>query len=363
MRNFLLSSFVTPPHGKNSLTAQLGYFFTVILVILFVISNTITTSYLAILEKDRADALLSASVSSALTISHSTLQEGMSYPIPTNGYIVNIYTKAGNSFLRVYSSEKDKTQTSEQVTLEGAGEAYRKAFDQQEAVVVERSDSSGKYVAGVAPIIGAEGTVSGLIEILMPSSSFHATQNGISLSWIFTMISIAVALTIVYYETHKLLTTMFGQPNRQLPKIIRYGLSGCQSVSFFSAMACTMPPLVISSFLISEAESKDASAFFPVQFFIMLGGVLFAIGFFGFNTLREYFVRRFTTRIALILFVFAAFILLFLSSVFSNVYIYLIFLLPIGFCLGMVFFFQREYRIYASRLGYPEFSEKNNSEG
>jgi hypothetical protein len=358
MSNFLLSNFLTPPSGKHSLTAQIGYCFTVILVILFVISNTISTSYKAILEQDRSDALLSACVSSALTISHLPLQEGMIYPIPTNGYVVNIYTKDGNSFQRVYSSAEKSKQPEEQIKLEGAGEAYRKAFDQQEAVVVERSDSKGRYVAAISPIIGAEGTVSGLLEILMPSSEFYRTENGISLSWVFTMIAISVALSIIYYEMHKLLSTMFRQPNRQLPKIIRYGLSGCQSVAFFSAMACTIPPLVISSFLLDVASEKRASDFFPVQIYILLGGVLFACGFFGFNSLREHFVRRFTPRIALIIFIFAAFVLLLISSVFENEYIYLLFLMPIGFCLGMVFYFQREYRIYASRLGYPEFSEK-----
>lgn len=367
MRNFFLSSITTPPRGNRSLAAQLSYCFVVILVILMVVSTTITSAYTAVLRQDHADGLQSAAVASALAISHSSLQEGMKYPLPVASYysagqpyayIINIYTKAGNSFLRVYSSKPDDTSADDQVTLEGAGEEYRKSFDQQEAVVVSRSDSSGSYIAGVAPIIGAEGTVSGLLEVLMPESHFYATENGLSLSWIFTMISIAAALSIIYFETHKLLTTMFGQPNRQLPKIIRYGLSGCQSVSFFSAMACTMPPLVIASFLLSASKAGKLPPVFPVSVYILIAGVLFSLGFFGFSSLRVFFVRRFTTRIALIISIFIAFILLLLSSVFSNVYIYLIMLLPIGFCLGMVFYFQREYRIYASRLGYEEFSER-----
>lgn len=357
MRNFLLSSFISPPSEKSSLAAQLGFCFTVILVILLVISNTITSSYTAVIERDRADALLSESVASALTISHMTLQDGMSYPIPVNGRIVNIYTKAGKDLIRVYTSSPTKGNDLEQETLEGENDEYWEAYTKQKAFVVERADSHGRYVAGVAPIIGAEGTVSGLLEILVPSSVFHTTQNGISLSWVFTMISIAVALTIIYYQTNRLLTIVFRQPDRQLPKIIRYGLSGCHSVSFFSAMACTMPPLIISAFLLDAAKSAKVSAYIPVQFYILLGGVLFSAGFFGFSFLRVYFVRRFTTRIALILFIFAAFTLLLISSIFVHVFLFLLFLLPIGFCLGMVFYFQREYRIYASRLGYPEFSE------
>lgn len=366
MSNIFLSSLSTPPRGNKSLASQLGYCFTIILVILIVISNMITSAYTAVLEQDRADGLQSAAEASAVAVSHLPLQEGMTFPIPVSTYkignsereyIVNIYKKAGNSYLRVYSSNAAADDTTEQVTLEGASVEYQKAFEQQEAVVTSRTDSSVSYTAGVAPIIGEEGTVSGLIEIMMPFSDFSSTVNGLSLSWIFTMVSIAVALTMVYFETNRLLNTMLGQPDRQLPKIIRYGLSGCQSIAFFSAMACTMPPLVISSYLMAAPESQLPWAL-PAPVNILLGGLLFAYGFFGFRSLRVFFVRRFTTRISLIIFIFIAFMLLLISSVFSNVMLYFLLLLPIGFCLGMVFYFQREYRIYASRLGYEDFSER-----
>jgi len=367
MRNFFLSSITTSPRGSRSLAAQLGYCFVVILVVLVVVSMTITTAYSAVLQQDHTDSLQTTAAVSALSLSHATLQEGMGFPIPvstyfsagdTKSFTVNIYTKAGNSFLRVYTSAPTESVTTDQVTLDGAGEEYRKAFDQQEAVVVSRSDNSGSFVAGVAPILGVDGTVSGLVEVLMPESDFSATQNGLSLSWIFTMISIAVALSIIYFEIDKLLTTMFGQPDRQLPKIIRYGLSGCQSIAFFSSMACSIPPLVISSYLIAAEKSGKLPPSIPASAFIMLGGFLLSVGFFGFSSLRRFIVRRFTTRISLVISIFTAFLLLVISSVFSNVYLYLILLLPIGFCLGMVFYFQREYRLYASRLGYEEFSER-----
>ena len=370
MRNFFLSSLTTPPRGNRSLAAQLGFCFVVIFVILIVISNTITSSYTAVLEQDRSNALQTTAVTSALAISHTTLKEGMKFPMPmssyfsnghTYNYIVNIYTKAGNSFLQVYTSTPSETVSAEQVTLDldsSAEESYRKAFEKREAVVVARSDKTGSYVAGVAPVIGVDGTETGLVEVLMPASDFHYAEHGLSLSWFFTILSISAALSIVYYEIHKLLTTMFGQPDRQLPKIIRYGLSGCQSIAFFSAMACSMPPLVISSYLLNASKSGALPSYIPPAAVIILGGFLFALGFFGFSTLRMLFVRRFTTRISLITSIFAAFILLLISSVLSNVYLYLVLLLPIGFLLGMVFYFQREYRIYASRLGYEEFSER-----
>jgi len=367
MRNFFLSSLTTPPRENKSLAAQLGYCFVVILIILIVISMTITSAYTSVLEQDRSDALQATAVTAALAISHTALQEGMKFPMPASTYIIsghiyaykiNIYTKAGNSFLRVYTSTPADTVSSNQYTLDGAGDEYRKAFEMQEVVITARSDKTGSYVAGVAPVIGVEGTVSGLVEVLMPESDFHAAEHGLSISWIFTMLSIAAALSIVYFEIHKLLTTMLGQPDRQLPKIIRYGLSGCQSISFFSAMACSMPPLVIVSYILSASKSWDLPSNIPAGAVILLGGFLFAAGFFGFSTLRMLFVRRFTTRISLIISIFAAFVLLLVSSAFSNIYLYLLLLLPTGFCLGMVFYFQREYRIYASRLGYDEFSER-----
>lgn len=366
MNNVFLSGITTPPSGKKSLASQLGYCFVILFVILYVVSTTITSAYTAILEQDRADGLRSSSVVLALSMANTDLQEGVVPPIPAGqykigddriSYIVNIYSKAGNSFLRVYSSVADKETDPEQVTLEGAGTEYENAYKLEEAVVVDRSDSDGSYMAGVAPIINSSGTVTGLAEVLMPSSSFYSTVNGNSLSWIFTMISIAVALAMVYYETNKLMTTMFGTPDRQLPKIIRYGLEGCQSMSFFSAMACTMPTLVMSSYIYSFAEN-NAFGSLPGSVFVLIGSVLFTVGFFGFASLKSYFMKRFTTRISLIISIFAAFVIMLISSLIPNIYVYIVLLFPLGFSLGMVIYFNREYRIYAGKLGYEEFSEQ-----
>ncbi len=366
MNNVLLSGITTPPTGKKSLAAQLGYCFVILFVILYVVSTTVASAYTAILEQDRSDGLRSSSVILALSMANTDLQEGVKPPIPASkyeisgksvNYIVNIYSKAGNSFLRVYSSVADKETDPEQVTLEGAGTEYENAYKLEEAVVVARSDSDGSYMAGVAPIINSSGTVTGLAEVLMPSSDFHGTLNGNSLSWIFTMISIAVALSMVYYEINKLMTTMFGRPDRQLPKVIRYGLEGCQSMSFFSAMACTMPPLVMSSYIFSFADKKVFGNL-PGFLFVLIGSVLFTFGFFGFASLKSYFMKRFTTRISLIISIFAAFLIMLVSALISNIYVYMIMLFPMGFSLGMVIYFHREYRIYAGKLGYEEFSEQ-----
>ncbi len=366
MNNILLSGITTPPTGKKSLASQLGYCFVILFVILYVVSTTITSAYTSILEQDRSDGLRSSSVILALSMANTDLQEGVKPPIPAGqyeisdknvNYIVNIYSKAGNSFLRVYSSVADKETDPEQVTLEGAGTEYENAYKLEEAVVVARSDSNGNYMAGVSPIINSSGTVTGLAEVLMPSSDFYGTLNGNSLSWIFTMISIAVALTMVYYEINKLMTTMFGTPDRQLPKVIRYGLEGCQSMSFFSAMACTMPPLVMSSYVFSFTD-KNAFGSLPGSVFVLMGSILFMTGFFGFASLKSYLMKRFTTRISLIISIFAAFLIMLVSSLIANIYVFMVMLLPLGFCLGMVIYFNREYRIYAGKLGYEEYSDQ-----
>ncbi len=367
MKNYFLSGLSEYPRGNRSLASQIGYTFVILLIVLLVITSSVSDAYTSILKEDRSDTLLALSASEAAAAAHLQMEDGMSFPLPaptytlgrtTYSYTINLYTKAGNSFLLVYTSaERSPTESEQQVTLTGAGEGYQLAFDQQKSVVARRTDSDGSYVAGISPVIGKEGTVVGIIEVLMPAAHFSYTETGLSLSWLFTMISIAVAICMVYYETHKLLNTMFTQPDRQLPKIIRYGLSGCQSIAFFSAMACSMPPLIIVSFVLTHAPT-DLGDVRIKTILVGISAFLFAWGFFGFQSLRSYLVRQLTTRVALVASVFASFLLLIPAAIFRNVYLYMALLLPAGFFLGMVFYFQREYRIYASRLGYENFSER-----
>jgi predicted MFS family arabinose efflux permease len=365
MRNYLFNGFSETPKGKKSLAAQLSFCLVIILVILFVVSSVITTAYKAILEKERGEAMLSIALSSGIGISNSIVQNGMEYPLPIyeyakdKPYIVNIYLKAGNSFLRVYSSDKSNSSedsSDKQIMLEGAGEEYNKTFDQQQVFLANRVDGETAYIAGVAPIIGSTGAASGIIEIMMPESAYHSTVNGFSLSWVFTLLAIATSLTIVYYQSSKLLSSVFGKPNRQLPKIIRYGLSGCESIAFFSAMACVMPPLIIASFLKTSLSPSDYPVY-VVQGMISLSIMLFALGFFGFRSLRVMVFKKFTSRISLLFSIIIVFLLLLIVGVFPNPLLYILFQLPISFFLGMVFFFQREYRLYASRLGHEGFEE------
>lgn len=367
MRNYLFTGFSESPKGKQSIAAQLSYCLVIMLIILFVVSSIITSAYTAVLEKERAAAMISVALSSGVGISNSAIEQGMDYPLPIYNYakdkpyIVNIYLRADNSFLRVYSS--DKTISSEDLSDNGGmlkvieGEAYFKAFDQQQVFIAKRMEGKTNYIAGVAPIIGATGAASGIIEVMMPETAYHSTVNGLSLSWIFTLIAIAISMTIIYYQSSKLLTNVFEKPNTQLPKIIRYGLSGCELIAFFSAMACVMPPIIISSFLRSVLSSDDYPVY-VIQGLILLSVILFALGFFGFRSIRVMIFKKFTSRVSLLLSIIAAFLLLLIVGLINNPLFYILFQLPISFSLGMVFFFQREYRLYASRLGHEGFDEK-----
>ncbi len=366
MNNLLSMGFSSPPRGKRSLAAQLTFCFSVTVIILFVVSSMITTTYVAVLEKERAEAIKAIALSAGLNLSGTTIQEGMVYPLPRyeyeddKPYTINIFLRAGNSFIRVYSSDsKDSSEDSEdrQYILEDEGSEYKKAFDQMTVELSNRTEDGVVFRTAVAPIIGSAGAASGIIEVMMRDRDFHGTVNGFSLSWIFTILSIALSITIVYYQTHKMLVTVFASPNRQLPKVIRYGLAGCETIAFFSAMGCVIPPLVISSFLI---ESKFLIEYpqYVVQGAISVSLGLYALGFFGFRSLRVRLFNRLSARVSLVVSVLGSFLLLILNGVVSHPIAFILLQLPIAFGLGTLFFFQREYRIYAGRLGHEGFDER-----
>ncbi len=366
MNNILSLGFSNPPSGKRSIAAQLSFCFLVTIVILFVVSSMITTTYVAVLEKQRAEAIKAIAVSCGLNLSGTTIQEGMVYPLPVhefdrkNPYIVNIYLNAGNSFIRVYSSmPDDDTAESDdsQFILDDVSSEYKKAFDQMTVELSSRTEGRVGYITAVAPIIGSSGAASGIIEVMMKTKDFHGTVNGFSLSWVFTILSIALSITLVYYQTHKMLLTVFARPDRQLPKIIRYGLAGCETIAFFSSMGCVMPPLIISQF-IKNSDFLSEMPEYAVQGLIAISVMLYSIGFFGLRSIRVQIFNRLTARVALVVSVIASFLLLLLNGIISHPIAFVLLQLPIAFGLGMLFFFQREYRIYAGRLGHEGFDER-----
>lgn len=366
MNNILSLGFSKPPSGKRSVAAQLSFCFVVTLVILLVVSSMITTTYVAVLEKQRAEAIKAVAVSCGLNLSGTTIEEGMVYPLPIHEfakkkpYIVNIYLNAGNSFIRVYSSmpEDDTAKPDDsQFILDDVSSEYKKAFDQMTVELSSRTEDKVGYLTAVAPIIGSSGAASGIIEVMMTEEEFHGTVNGFSLSWVFTILSIALSITLVYYQTHKMLVTVFARPDRQLPKIIRYGFAGCETIAFFSAMGCVIPPLIISQFLKNSAFLSELPDY-AVQGLIALSVTLYSIGFFGLRSIRVQIFNRLTARVALVVSVVVSFLLLLLNGILSHPISFVLLQLPIAFGLGMLFFFQREYRVYAGRLGHDGFDEK-----
>ena len=352
-----LTGLIQKPGEKHGRALSLGYCFTVISVVLIIISSNLSSAYLNVLKQERANTLSSYAAILGVDLSGQAIQEGMVVDLALPDYSVNVYTKAGNSFKNVYSSQNHDSPTLEIDNMED-GNKYRQAFDKQELIVVRRSDTSGLYVAAVSPIINTDGTSAGLVEVLMTSAAFGQTNQGMSLSWLFTIFAIAVSLTIVFYQIRNLMDTVMKKPDKMLPKIIRYGMSGCQSIAFFSSAAVTLPAIVISKNIYMLAHSQgitDGSRVFMLAF---CATMFFALGFFFFSGIKHSVFKLFTARMGLLFAVLAGSLLLLISAFANQLIVYLILLFPMGFCMGLVFFFQREYRIYASRLGYKEFSER-----
>ena len=95
---------------RRLISSTIGYCFTIILVVLLVMATQLSKTYMKALKSERADMMEKCAVSSAAALSYTDVREGMNYMLPIykygndKQYIVNIYTMAGDSFLRLYSS-------------------------------------------------------------------------------------------------------------------------------------------------------------------------------------------------------------------------------------------------------------------
>ena len=151
MNDFLIENFTKAPKGKKAIASQIGFCLVTALVVLFVVSSVVTNVYVSALQSQRKTALSSYTASASVILSGQDLIEGMAVPIeiPTNEtqkkYIVNVYVKAGNSFLRVYTSDRSYDD-GKQYVLSGAGEEYMECFEQQQIIVTHRRDKNVMYV-------------------------------------------------------------------------------------------------------------------------------------------------------------------------------------------------------------------------
>ena len=354
------SSEVMRRRENKTIAATIGYCFVIVLVVLLVMSSVLTKTYTTVLESERADAMQQIAIASSTALSHTQINEGMTYPLPLyeyeegKHYSVDIYTKAGNSFLRLYSSE-GKADSKEEQYLTGAGDEYNNCFELQEEAFTRRTENNVRYVCAIAPIISSENTVAGILEIRMPEADFSSTVNGMSLSWIFTIFSIAVSMGIIIFEINLFVSTLSRGYTPNVPVLIIYGENAARFLSFFMAFGAIAIPFVIPGYIKKGFPDDDPIL---VQSLILLSLVLFAIGFFGFSNLRKYIKGKLTERIALLTMTVFGLMLSVLSSLTDIPFVFIAMLLPIGFFYGFSYDSMRDYRINAGKLGYNDYDDR-----
>ena len=344
---------------RRLISSTIGYCFTIILVVLLVMATQLSKTYMKALKSERADMMEKCAVSSAAALSYTDVREGMNYMLPIykygndKQYIVNIYTMAGDSFLRLYSSTA--TGHVEQYYLTGAGNQYIDCFSLLQASFTSRNDSGTAYVCAIAPIISSENTVAGVLEIMMPRSDFDSSVNGMSLSWIFTIISIAISMGIIVFELNLLISTVSRGISGNAPVLVMYGENANRFLSFFTAFGSIMMPVTFADYFKEQLSSFPKPA---IQAFICVTLILFVWGYVGFSELRNSIKMKLTSRIALVAVTCVGYFLALIAGVISFPYLTTVLALPIGFCFGMSFDYLRDYRINAGRLGYKDYNDR-----
>lgn len=193
MKDYIISELLAPPRGRRSVPLKLGFIFISILIVLISISSSISTAYTSVIEQDKSDSLMAYASSYAICSAHIDFANGelllLAPPKYMNHgeekeYVVNVFTSAGNSFLQTYSSSEEESINSQE-TLSGADDKYSDVYENQEVIVTTRSVDGNLYYCGVAPVVGLENTVTGLLEVMMPAADYSYTSSSVgSLSYI-----------------------------------------------------------------------------------------------------------------------------------------------------------------------------------
>ena len=344
---------------RRLISSTIGYCFTIILVVLLVMATQLSKTYIKALESERADMMEKCAVSCATALSYSDVRENMSYMLPIYKYAsekpyqVNIYTMAGDSFLRLYSSTS--TGNVQQYYLTGAGKEYVDCFALQQAAFTTRYDGGVSYVCAIAPIISSSNTVAGVLEIMMLKSDFGSSVNGMSLSWIFTIISIAISMGIMIFELNLLISTISKGISGNAPVLVMYGENANRFLSFFTSFGAVMLPVAFADYFKEQLSALPMPA---VQGIICAAMLLYIWGFLGFSGIRNSIKMKLTSRIALIAVTCAGYFFALIAGVINIPYITAVLALPIGFCFGMSFDYLRDYRINAGRLGYKDYNDR-----
>ena len=344
---------------RRLISSTIGYCFTIILVVLLVMATQLSKTYIKALESERADMMEKCAVSSAAALTYTEVREGMNYMLPVykyaedKPYTVNIYTMAGDSFLRLYSSTS--TGNVQQYYLTGAGNQYIDCFGLQQAAFTTRNEGGTSYVCAIAPIISSENTVSGVLEVMMPRSDFESSVNGMSLSWIFTIISIAISMGIMIFELNLLISTISKGISGNAPVLVMFGENANRFLSFFTAFGSVMMPVAFADYFKEQLDYLPMPA---VQAFICVTLLLYIWGYLGFASIRNSIKMKFTSRIALIAITCAGYFFALIAGVIGFPYLTAVLALPTGFCFGMTFDYLRDYRINAGRLGYKDYNDR-----
>ena len=344
---------------KRLMSSTIGYCFSIVLVVLFVMSNHLADTYVAALESERADTMQKISIATSTALGYTEMSEGMDYNFPIydyaeeKPYLVDIFTKVGDSFLRFFSSsDRDNV---EPYYLTGANDKYINSFDLQQVAFTSRTESGVNYVSCVSPIISSDNTVAGIFELRMPRADFQASVNGLSLSWIFTIISIAISMAIIIFELNLLVSTITKGISGNAPILIMYGANANRFLSFFQAVGASMIPVIYASYIKDMLPDIE---YWVLQLVICVGEIFFAYGFFGFVSIKRTIKSRLTSRIALMFVTAIGYFFALLGALINNPYVIMAFMLPVGFCFGMPFDYLRDYRLNAGKFGYKNFDDR-----
>ena len=346
---------------RRGVAATIGYCFVIVLVVLMVMSSILTEHYTVVLETERAESMETLAVSCSTALGHSRIVEGMAYPLPVytygndKSYIFDIYTKAGNSFLRLCTTSE--YNGSEQYYLSGVGDEYNNCFELQHASFTRRIDDGVEYVCAIAPIISPENTSAGILEVRMPYADFVSTVNGMSLSWIFTIFSIAIAMAIIIYELNLFVSTLSRGISGNVPVILMYGTEAVSFLSFFAALGAVMIPVVIPDY-IKQSCAELGLPNSAVQGILAGGLLLYVAGFFGGNTIRKELKFKLTGRIALVVTTAVGYMLSLAAGIIDMMPVTIGLIPFIGFAYGMALDSLRDYRLNAGKLGYEDFSDR-----
>ncbi len=348
---------------KRAISATIGYCFVTVLVVLLVMSSYLSDIYIGVLRTERASTMKSLALACSTTLNYTDIHEGMQYPLPeycyaeNKPYTVDIYTRAGNSYIRLYSSDTD---SDDDYTLSGAGDDYNTCFEEQTVCLTKRTDKKVTYVCAIAPIISSENTVSGIIEIRMPYSDFESTVNGMSLSWIFTIFAIAVSMGIFIFEINLLVTSMSAGYSNNVPQLFAYGENAVRFLSFFMAFSSVMQPIILSNYIkdkFRDNYSLGDSKEIIVQLLILVAMLIFVAGFFGFKSLKKSIKFKITSRLSIIAIPVVSYLLSLVCGLVNNLVLTIVLVLPISFASGFVFDYLRDYRINAASLRFEDFND------